>query len=59
MRYKKRIEIFEKVLRSLRQKNLLLSEDLEIMENFSEWNKNLLNQQICKIKKLKVKFKKT
>lgn len=53
-RYKKRIQTLEEVLRSLKQKNLLSLEDLEIVENFIEWNKNLLNRQIRKVKKLKV-----
>lgn len=53
VRYKRRIETLETLLSSLKQKNPLSSEDLEIIGNFSECNNNLLNRQICKIQKLK------
>lgn len=54
VQYKKKIETFDTILRSLKKKNLLSFEDLDIIENFSEWNKSLLNRQICTTKKLKV-----
>lgn len=58
VQYKKRIETLtthtHTAIRSLKNKNLMSLDELEIIENFSEWNKNLLNRQIRKVKKLKV-----
>lgn len=51
VRYKKRIQTLTGILHSLKQKNLLPLEDMDIIENFSKWNKNLLYRQIRKMKK--------
>ncbi|EZA59658.1 THAP domain-containing protein [Ooceraea biroi] len=54
VRYKKRIATLTTILRALKQKNLLSLEELDIVENFSELNKTLLNGQIRKTKKLRI-----